>query len=193
MRVTDNRYAGELDKFDLAIRMIGHEARTGTIRTCTGFTEDRIRKLYATYFKTAQGHGIRRRRGKSPRQIAKFVSSTQRQTEATLLACLFLFCNAIRLTGGNHRSITPTGDRVSLGLRLCQAYEVYRHLFPSPQLSFEWAWNLYHALVESRELYFAWCESCDSPYVQDAYALDYRRCPICEMKDHSGQRKATLS
>ena len=50
MRVTDDRYTGEMDKFELAIRMIGHEARTGTIRSCTGFTEDRIRKLYGTYF-----------------------------------------------------------------------------------------------------------------------------------------------
>ncbi len=46
MRVTDHRYAAELDKFNLAVRMIRHEARTGTIRACTGFSEDRIRKIY---------------------------------------------------------------------------------------------------------------------------------------------------
>ena len=62
MRVTDDRYAGELEKFDLAIRMIGHEARTGTIRTCTGFTEDRIRKIYSTYFKLRPGITVRRKR-----------------------------------------------------------------------------------------------------------------------------------
>ena len=51
MRATDNRYAAEMAKFNLAVRMIGHEARTGTIRRCTGFSEDRIRKIYGTYFK----------------------------------------------------------------------------------------------------------------------------------------------
>ena len=32
MRVTDNRYRGELEKFDLAMRLIRHEARTGKTR-----------------------------------------------------------------------------------------------------------------------------------------------------------------
>jgi len=183
MRVTDNRYAGELDKFDLAMRMIGHEARTGTIRACTGFTEDRIRKLYLTYFKSNPARQVRRRRGKSPRQIGRFVSSARRQTEATLLACLYLLCNVFHLNTEHRPARTRNTDEVLHGLRLCQAYEAYLSLYPDPQLSFEWAWNLHHALVESRELYFAWCEICGGPYVQDAYALDYARCPLCELKD----------
>jgi hypothetical protein len=185
MRVTDNRYAGELEKFNLAMRMIGHEARTGTIRICTGFTEDRIRKLYTTYFQNEDGTGIRRRRGKSPRQIGRFVSSARRQSEATLLACLYLYCNVFDLNAQGHVSRTRTCGGVSLGFRLCQAYESYLKLYPDPQLSFEWAWNLYHSLFESRELYFAWCATCGGPYVQDTYALDYQRCPLCEIKDHA--------
>jgi hypothetical protein len=185
MRVTDNRYAGELEKFDLAMRMIGHEARTGTIRICTGFTEDRIRKLYTTYFQGREGPRVRRRRGKSPRQIGRFVSSARRQNEATLLACLYLFCNVIDLDGEGRVSRARSGSSVALGFRLCQAYESYLKLYPDPQLSFEWAWNLYHSLIESRELYFAWCEICGGPYVQDKYALDYQRCPLCELKDHA--------
>ena len=98
MRITDNRYRGEIDKFNLAVRLIHHEARTGTIRRFTGFTEDRIRKLYGAYFKSAAGERVRRRRGKSPRQIARFVNSTQRHTEATLLACLCRLCKAFGLT-----------------------------------------------------------------------------------------------
>jgi hypothetical protein len=184
MRATDNRYAGELDKFNLAMRMIGHEARTGTIRACTGFTEDRIRKLYGTYFRTDESAGIKRRRGKSPRQIGRFVNSAKRQAEATLLACFYLFCNVFQLNGENRPTRLAHKSEVELGERLCQAYETYCKLYPDPQLSFEWAWNLYKSLVETRELYFAWCESCTGPYIQDAYSLDYRRCPLCELKDH---------
>jgi len=187
MRVTDNRYAGELEKFDLAMRMIGHEARTGTIRACTGFTEDRIRKLYLTYFKSNPAEQVQRRRGKSPRQIGRFVSSARRQTEATLLACLYLLCNVFRLDNDDRPAPVRNADGVSLGLRICQAYEAYLYLYPDPKLSFEWAWNLHHALIESRELYFAWCEICTGPYIQDAYALDYSRCPLCELKDQGGQ------
>ena len=46
MRLTDDRYSGEKSQFELALRMIRHEARTGTIRACTGLSDDRIRKLY---------------------------------------------------------------------------------------------------------------------------------------------------
>jgi hypothetical protein len=50
MRATDDRYRAEQAKFDLAMRMIRHEARTGTIRYFTGLNDDRIRKLYTSYF-----------------------------------------------------------------------------------------------------------------------------------------------
>lgn len=187
MRITDHRYEGELAKFDLALRLIEHEARTGTIRACTGFSEDRIRKIYTTYFKSHGPRAVKRRRGKSPKRVAQFVNSAPRQLEATVLAGLFLLCEAGEL-GGNGRLVrTPGADRVALGQRLCQAFETYRGVHPDPRWSFEWAWNLYHSLVESRELYFATCDLCGGPYVQDAFALDYRRCPFCEMKDQHGR------
>jgi len=187
MRVTDNRYRGEIDRFDLAMRLIRHEARTGTIRRFTGFTEDRIRKLYGAYFKSAGSEPVRRRRGKSPRQIARFVNSHRRQTEATLLACLCRLCEAFKLADHRRANRIDALDDVSLGSRLCDAFETYRQLCPDPQFSFEWTWNLYHALVETRELYFSWCDTCHAPYVQDTYALDYRHCPLCEQKTHFGK------
>jgi Flagellar transcriptional activator (FlhC) len=190
MRVTDHRYVGEIDKFDLAIRLIRHEARTGTIRACTGFSEDRIRKIYTTYFKTRDARDVKRRRGKSPKRVAQFVNSTPRQLEATVLAGLFLLCGAGRLGGGGKLERGTETDRVELGQRLCQAFETYQGVHPEPRWSFEWAWNLYHSLVESRELYFANCDSCSGPYVQDAYALDYHRCPFCEMTDQRQARGA---
>jgi hypothetical protein len=182
MRATDHRYSGELDKFDLAVRMIGHEARTGTIKACTGFSEDRIRKIYGAYFKITGLNAVHRRRGKSPTRITRFISSASRQTEASLLACLFLGSEALALAGKGRARATGT-DRVTLGQRLCQAFETYHGLHPQPRLSFEWAWNLYHSLVDTQELYYASCDLCHGLYVQDAYALDYRRCPFCEMKD----------
>ena len=183
MRVTDDRYAGELEKFDLAMRMIGHEARTGTIRACTGFTEDRVRKLVSSYFAHTGRAPVRRRRGKSPRQIAPFISNAPRQSEATLLATLFVYCQVLRLQPDGELVRGSAGCGVEEGQRVCQAYEMYLSLHERPGLSFEWAWNLYHALVVSGELYFAWCDTCDAPYVQDRYALDYQRCPTCELRD----------
>ena len=139
MRVTDNRYNGEMDKFDLAVRMIRHEARTGTIRACTGFTEDRIRKLYGTYFISHDGGEVRRRRGKSPRQIARFVNCSQRQAEATVLASLFRCCEVFTTTEETTEVAPCHLDGVLLGTRLCQAFETYQQLVAEPQFSFEWA------------------------------------------------------
>ena len=180
MRVTDNRYAAELEKFDLAMRMIRHEARTGTIRAVTGFTEDRVRKLVASYCVRNGAGAVRRRRGKSPRRIQRFIGSAWAQAEATQLAVLFVYCGAARMQEGECLRARHS-SRVEFGHRLCQAFETYLDLREQPGLSFEWAWSLYHAMVESGELYFAWCDACYSPYVQDRYALDYRRCPGCEI------------
>ena len=45
MRVSDDRYTRDRQKFDLAVRLIRHEARTFTIRQWTGLSDDRIRKV----------------------------------------------------------------------------------------------------------------------------------------------------
>jgi len=182
MRATDNRYAAEMAKFHLAVRMIGHEARTGTIRRCTGFSEDRIRKIYGTYFKGAQGPLVKRRRGKTPTQVATYVNSAQHQSEATVLACLFLYCEIMQMNALNGAASMTRVDPVQLGNGLCDAYETYRCVHPEPCLCFEKTWGLYNALVKERELFFAYCADCGGPYVQDRYALDYRHCPFCDLK-----------
>jgi len=182
MRITDNRYAAEIARFNLAVRMIGHEARTGTIRKCTGFSEDRIRKIYGTYFKNEKGNTVKRRRGKTPRQIASFLVSNHRQSEATVLGCFFIY-SGVLLPGlaDGHAHRTRLGN-LEFGQRFCDAFETYLSLHPAPELCFEKAWNLYQALAIEQELYFAPCADCSGIYVQDRYALDYRHCPFCDLK-----------
>ena len=181
MRLTDNRYAGERQQFELALRMIRHEARTRTIKACTGLSDDRIRKLYATYFRAGGRPTVRRRRGKSPRQVALFVKNPRNQLEATTLIALFCASLLLRVDG-SHRihACWPRPD-VEYGHRVCRAFETYQLLHPSPRLSFEWAWNLLQTITHNDELYLAACEHCHSRYVQDAYALDRRTCPSCEI------------
>ena len=182
MRVTDHRYTAEMARFQLAVRMIGHEARTGTIRACTGFSEDRIRKIHGTYFKNGQGPAVRRRRGKSPSQIAPFVNSPLRQSESTILACLFICAGALDLDRTMGAVNAARIDQVQLGNLLCDAYEAYRCLHPDPKLCFEKSWGLFNAMAREKELIFIFCDDCGGPYVQDRYALDYRHCPLCDLK-----------
>jgi hypothetical protein len=117
--------------------------------------------------------------------VAPFVSSARRQGEASLLALLFVQTGVVRLDPDTRALPAVSEPGVALGTGLCDAFEAYLALHPEPQLSFEWAWNLYRCLVSRRELRLVWCALCEGPYVQDAYALDYARCPFCELKDHA--------
>ncbi len=181
MRLTDDRYAGERSQFELALRMIGHEARTRTIRECTGLSDDRIRKLYSTYFRHSGSAHVRRRRGKSPRQVTRFVKNPRNQLQATTLVSLF--CSSLLLRVGADDKVAACWPRpdVEFGHRLCRAYETYLLLHDNACLSFEWAWNLLHAIAWNDELYLASCATCRAQYVQDAYALDDKTCPACQI------------
>ena len=183
MRMTDDRYSGERSQFELALRMIRHEARTRTIRECTGLSDDRIRKLYATYFRNAGSSGVKRRRGKSPRQVTRYVKNSNNQLQATTLVALFFAGLLVRIDADDR--VYPCWPRpdVEYGHRVCRAYETYRMLHRESVLSFEWAWNLLQSIIRNDELYLAVCRRCRSKYVQDAYALDRRICPSCTLTD----------
>ncbi len=181
MRLTDNRYASEKQQFELALRMIHHEARTRTIRLCTGLSDDRIRKVYTTYFRNAGQVVVKRRRGKSPQQIGLFVKTPQNQLEATTLIALYCASLLLRVDAANKvHSCWPRPD-VEYGHRVCRAFETYLLLHPKSSLSFEWAWNLLHNISRNSELYLAICRRCRGKYVQDTCALDKRICPSCAL------------
>jgi hypothetical protein len=186
MRLTDDRYAGERSQFELALRMIRHEARTRTIRECTGLSDDRIRKLYARYFRNSGLSNIKRRRGKSPRQVQRYVKSPANQSQATTLVALFCAGLLIRVDGEDRVHARWPRPDVEFGHRLCRAYETYLLLHADAKLNFEWAWNLLQCISYNDELYLAVCGICDARYVQDAYAIDGEICPTCEISKTSG-------
>lgn len=177
MRVTDDRYRGEQARFDLARRMISHEARTGTIRFWTGLSDDRIRKLYASYFKY-EDRPVRRRRGRSPTQIGPLVRNPQRALESGMLTNL-LFANRLLCLNGEAQ---PRLERnVGLGHRFCESFETYMTFVTQPALSFEWCWNLLLSIRRGDELGLTRCHSCAKGYIVDLLALPRNRCPVCFM------------
>jgi hypothetical protein len=160
--------------------MIKHEARTGTIRYWTGLSDDRIRKLYASYFKYA-GRPVRRRRGRSPSQIAPLVRSPLRALESGVLANLLIA----------NRLLTPDAEQprlkcnIRMGHRFCESFETYVALItcvaliPRPSLNFEWGWNLLLSIRRGDELGIARCDDCSICYVIDRLALPRNQCPAC--------------
>jgi hypothetical protein len=175
MRATDDRYRGEQAKFELAMRMIKHEARTGTIRYWTGINDDRIRKLYSTYFKYGD-LPVRRRRGRSPTRVAPLVRTPTRALESGLFANLLLANGLFSIDNPPGPSLKGSVD---LGHRFCECFETYDVLVPRGVLSFEWGWNLLMSIRRGEELGIARCEACSVCYVFDLLSLPRSACPAC--------------
>jgi len=175
MRVTDDRYRGEQAKFNLAIRMIEHEARTGTIRYLTGLHDDRIRKLYTTYFKFGEVP-VRRRRGRSPTRVGPLVRTPLRALESGVFTNLLL---ANGLFSVDHPPGPNLKGSIDLGHRFCECFESFDLLVPQSSLSFEWGWNLLMSVRRGDELGITRCESCSSCYLFDLLSLPRSACPAC--------------
>jgi hypothetical protein len=177
MHTTTDRYVRDRQRHDLALRMIRHEARTCTIRTCTALTDDRIRRLCKTY---ARQYNVRRRRGKAPRQVAFFTRTVHMQFEASLLTSVFGSFGLLRAPGA-------CIDRPSLeyGQLFCDAYETHLQLLQTARISFEHAWFLLQLLARGGALKIMKCRHCYSRYLRDGLNVARLACPVCELKTNS--------
>jgi hypothetical protein len=181
MHISNDRYFDDRQRHDLALRMIRHEARTCTIRLCTGLTDDRIRRLYKTYASHVLTVPVRRHRGKSPRKVSFFTRNTQAQFEASLLAGVFASFGLL-----DERS---PRERVSIahGTLFCDAYETHLQLLQRAAISFEHAWFLLQMLTRSGALQALRCRHCDGQFLHDCSTVLRRACPACTLKGMAGR------
>jgi hypothetical protein len=176
MRISEDRYARERVCLQLALRFLEHEARTQTIRVWTGLSDDRIRKLYRSYLTRARRY-IPRHRGKSPYQVAYFGRSIRVQQESVWLASL------LSLSGA--RPAEPSADgshaapSVARGELLCHAFETFRAMIPSSQISFEHAVFLTTTLSRGEQLRLGGCADCGSLVITERFAIRDKRCHHC--------------
>ncbi len=180
MDLENDSYSNERSRNDLALRMIRHEARTCTIRECTGLSDDRIRRLYKSYAHELSETPVRRHRGKSPRQVTFFVRNTRTQFESSLLASAFAAFGLLQ-PAGTQPSI-ESDDPLDYGRRFCDAYETHQQLLNTQTLSFEHAWFLLRLLNHSGDLRAVRCRHCDSYYLKDKFNLCRHSCPTCRLK-----------
>jgi len=187
MHISNERYFHERQRHDLALRMIRHEARTCTIRSCTGLTDDRIRRLYRTYATHMPSAPVRRRRGKSPRQIGFFVRNARTQLESSMLASVFASFGLWRAQS-NTQPAAIASDSIEFGRLFCDAYETHRQLLRDADISFEHAWFLLQLLLRNADLHAVRCRHCDSQYLRDRVNMCRRACPVCALKGTGTER-----
>jgi hypothetical protein len=192
MHISNERYFHERQRHDLALRMIRHEARTCTIRSCTGLTDDRIRRLYKTYATHMPSAPVRRRRGKSPRQVAFFVRNARAQLESSMLASVFAAFGLWRAQSSAHLAVHTVGSissgSIEFGRLFCDAYETHRQLLLNADISFEHAWFLLQLLLRNADLHAVRCRHCDSQYLRDRVNACRRACPVCALKGTGTER-----
>ncbi|MEO0423118.1 MAG: FlhC family transcriptional regulator [Pseudomonadota bacterium] len=182
-------YLDERQRTELALRMIGHEARTCTIKSCTGLSDDRIRRLYGRYFKD-EVHAVKRQRGKSPSRTSIYVRNATYQCEATSLAMLLLASDVLALAPDGSLDDLERANPLEIGLRFCLAFETYRSLHRTPHFCFERAWGLYRALERGDELVLMACAACAGVYVHHVMEMDEGHCPCCRLKGVQRRRSA---
>jgi hypothetical protein len=178
MRISDDRYTRDRLRIELAWRLIGHEARTFTIRQWTGLSDDRIRKLYRSYVACNEIVRVLRHRGKSPRRVAFFFRNPEVHFQATQLAGLYLMHGMLE---GTARGVEPAyrlGSLDSGGL-LCQTYESYLELHSPPGISFEHAWFLLYALGRHDEISVRRCAVCGALELHDVFRRRAAGCACC--------------
>jgi hypothetical protein len=176
MRITDDRYTRDRLRLDLALRLIRHEARTGTIREWTGLSDDRIRKLFKSYVEHLGEARIRRHRGKPPRQPAFFLRNGELRLQAASLASFM--CQFGLLSVKTH--VVPGDlDHLRWGEQFCDAYEAFLQQHRGPQISFEHACFLRRALQRQRELCLDDCAGCGALVVLTPFTARPAICAFC--------------
>ena len=178
VRVTDDRYSRDWRRLELAVRMIRHEARTGTIRQWTGLSDDRIRKLYRTYVQSVTLTPVRRHRGKTPSQTGFFLRNREARRHGALLAGLYSRLGLLDRDAAG-RPLLPARPAMQWGGLVLSAYEAYLELCPGRCISFEHACHLLDALWQETELGLAACRSCAALTLVDRLRVGTTGCTFC--------------
>ena len=181
MRVSEDRYARDLRRIQLAHRLIRHEVRTYWVCAFTQQTIDRVRNLLASYGDDLQG--LQRHRGTPPYSYSKLLAPAL-HSEASALAGIVLLWRLIPAEPvANARERLPS---VELGEALCKAFELFSHIVPGCAMTMDRLILLTVALAE-RQLTFGHCRECNAAILIDPTDLPREFCLWCQ-KDRPAHR-----
>jgi len=175
VRVSEDRYAKDLRRLNVAQRLIQHEVRTQWICALTGFSEERVRRLFRAYQKTLGT--VRRHRGPAPTRVAAFVRSPTLRAEASAIGGLARVLQVVPLpptAGGRLNRFGVEGAE-----RLCRVFEVYRQVAPDSRFTMDQLIRLVIALSERQEFEIGHCGNCHGALLLDRLGDARRVCPAC--------------
>lgn len=188
MRVSDVGYSRDLRSFNLAVRMLLHEARTRTISAWTGLSADRVRKLSKLQRREKPQKVPHRPPGPTPRQLAALLTSPGLRTEADTIAGV---CEMLKVLPtepvANAKASLPNLAR---GERLCAALELFRDFVPHARLTFDQLVMLLNNLAEGEQWAIARCTGCPAMVVADRLTLERPLCEDCQHRTRAAKKAA---
>jgi len=191
VRIWENRYNRDVQRLNLALRMIAHKARTNMICEWTGLPYERVRKLCRTYAPTHSNGGKDRNRGPSPHLIGRFLGSARGRLEAAALVSVCLALDVVPAKPvANARREVPGVVR---GERLCKAFEMYSTLVPDSTVTIEQVALLVLAVAEGVEVGVGHCDTCRAVILHDPYGIGQWHCTHCSADIIEERKKATAS
>ncbi len=174
----------EADRVAVALRMIGFEARTRTIRLSTKLTDDQIRRLYRQNIRSGTVISTRHR-GRSPQQALQYTRNSNTQLESSILASVLASHGLLK----GHRPKPWLTQSLQYAHRFCIAYGRYTELAIHEPLSFEQAWYFARMLAARSELFLQHCKHCSSHYLGDNHTVLKRDCPVCKLREKMAKER----
>jgi hypothetical protein len=165
------RMERELRRRQLAMTLIGHQARTQTIEEFTGLTRHQL----ATLRRRAGVPTESRFRGPAPTAFDVFFSCARTRSESAVLAFLYRVSDASRFRKPDGSSEAA----IERGEQLCEVYERWQHLVPSSQMEFEHLTLLGEGITRERPISFRHCDDCHAIILVDLLANQRRLCDHC--------------
>jgi hypothetical protein len=187
MRISDHRYHRDVRKYNLAMRLIHHEARTGTIRHWTGLSGQCIRNLFRSYAHDQVEGRAARHRGPSPHMAELLLQSSQMRADVALLTSVFCLLDLILLHP--HPSVRREPPNVARGEQMCTAFETFRALVPDSNVTLEHAFLLIAALIQGKTLGLGKCEGCGALIVIDFRGEVGQICGLCSDTGDRGRKE----
>jgi hypothetical protein len=162
-------------RYQLALRLMAHQARTRTISAMTSLSRHQQETLRRRWRITEET----RRRGPSPSSLNRFTHSSRARAEGASLAA---FCRTYgllalgRIPGVPRRKLLT----LELGERLCDTYETYRACFPRSELEIEELLSFVLAIAENEVIGLVRCTSCNGTVLIDRLAPNRATCAHCQ-------------
>jgi hypothetical protein len=169
----DDPVMRELRGFELARRLILHEARTETISQLTGLSHARLRTLRRRLMVSDNA----RRRGPAPSSLDVFLRTARGRTEGAALAALFsLFKNP---------DSTKRPNSLDEGEETCDIYDAYMAYYPQTAVRFEELMLLKKSLAKQEVVVLGLCRVCKALIINHRYERARHTCSHCaELREH---------